>query len=63
MKWIVVYKDGQLKQLRGGGKMQREWKKPYRYFTWANFFTFQEIKTSKILTQLTKPQLFTRKQL
>lgn len=33
--------------------MQRM-RKNYKYFTWANFFTFQEIKSSKILTQLTK---------
>lgn len=61
MKWVVVYKDEQLKQLRGGARCKENEKNPYKYFTWAHFFTFQEIKTSKILTQLTKPQLFTRK--
>lgn len=63
MKWVVLYKDGQLKQLGKEAQDDKRMKKTLQIFYMSQFLHLSRNKTSKILTQLTKPQLFTGKKL
>lgn len=58
---LVLYKDGQLKQLGKEAQDAKRMKKTLQIFYMSQFLHLSRNKISKILTQLTKPQLFTRK--